>query len=878
MPKVKAVRAVPHKGKVHDLNVEGRHSYNAEGLAVHNSAAGSLVSYCLNLTDIDPLPHGLLFERFLDESRPDPPDIDTDFDPRVRQAVKDHIVEKFGTDYTCSIGTYQTYKTKAVIIDVARTFGLDVHEANMVTKQMDSLQSFENDEGEEEKVDKMSFDELEKHYPELKEYFDRYPEVKLHAGILRNQVKNMGKHAGGVIISDLNLQGRIPVQLDANGDIVSSWAESGSAAELSKVGLVKYDILGLNNLPVIADCIELVKEHRGIEIKRSDVPIDDREAIRMGAKRDLVGIFQFENPATREIVEAVEMESLADVSAITSLLRPGPKDMGMHEEYALRKHGQPYDMPEFMREALKDTFGVITYQEQCCPYDVGVLTPDGYIKIGDIVTKQAATKVLCVNNDGDVVEREITHLHDNGEKDVYRFVLDNGLVLECTDDHKILTSNRGWVEARNLTEEDDIVTTDEVAKIVSSEYVGRKPVYDLTVDEHHNFIANGVVVHNCMKLSQILAGFTGPESNKLRKAIGKKLEELMAEMKQKFIKGAQARVEAGEITNEEVLEVWGQLEAFAGYGFNKSHAVAYSAITTAQLWLKYHYPVEYITALAMNTKQGKKKSSIGVSNLLVHYLNYGRKRGFEVLPPDVNKSSVNFTIENNQIRFSLDHIKNVASAAQKIAEIAPYESISDFYEKCVYEQAIKTGKNAGKMRTTRPNKKVVESLIASGAFDELATEGKSAETRRNSLMQEYYGVKKGKKEEPPQFTAKQWKTKEVEVLGLCLSEPPLLKTWSATVAKKGWTTIDEAGDRKKVLMFGQIMGIRAHTSKKGNSMHIVTLSDGIDSIDFFVFEGGRQFFFDHYKTGNIVAIPLKKFDDGNTRFFDEYGDGIVVAS
>jgi DNA polymerase-3 subunit alpha len=302
------------------------------------SAAGSLISYCLRLTDIDPIEYGLLFERFLDESRPDPPDIDTDFDPRIRESVKQHVIEKFGEDYTCSIGTYQTYKTKAVIIDVARTLGLDVHEANMVTKQMDSLQSFENDEGEEEKVDKMSFDDLETHYPELKEYFDRYPEVKLHAKVLRNQVKNMGKHAGGVIVSDLNLKGRIPVQRDSNDNIISSWAESGNAAELSKVGLVKLDLLGLNNLPIIADCIKMVKETRGIDIRRADIPIDDREAIRMGAKRDLVGIFQFESPATRCVrgrriwgcMKSMRVGSMVVITrCLSSCVRPSRRPMAL---------------------------------------------------------------------------------------------------------------------------------------------------------------------------------------------------------------------------------------------------------------------------------------------------------------------------------------------------------------------------------------------------------------------------------------------------------------------------------------------------------------------------------------------------------------------
>lgn len=217
------------------------------------SAAGSLVSYCLGLTDVDPIKYGLLFERFLDESRPTPPDIDTDFDPRYRDWVKEYIVEVFGSEHVCSIGTYQTYRTRAVILDVARALNEDVGFVNEVTKKIDPLDSFKDEEGEEKKVDKLSFDELCKHYPELAAYFEEHPTVRHHAEILRNQVKNMGTHAGGVIISDINLSGRIPVLFDKEDHIVSAWAEAGGNEELSSVGLVKYDILGLNNLPIVSD-------------------------------------------------------------------------------------------------------------------------------------------------------------------------------------------------------------------------------------------------------------------------------------------------------------------------------------------------------------------------------------------------------------------------------------------------------------------------------------------------------------------------------------------------------------------------------------------------------------------------------------------------
>ena len=406
------------------------------------SAAGSLVSYCLGLTDLDPIHYNLLFERFLDYGRKDMPDIDTDFDPRVRGWVKEYITETFTEEKTCSIGTYQKYKTRAVIIDVARALGFDVREAMEVTKKIDALARFdvqmEDGDTEEQRVDDMEFEEICKHYPELLEYFKKYPEILQHAEVLRNQVKNMGKHAGGVIISDLKLQGRIPVVRDSSGQVVSTWSEGLATHELTEVGLVKFDILGLANLCIISDCLEYIKENRGKVIRREDIPIDDCDAIKHGSHAALIGIFQFENPSTKPIVDSIGMESIYDIAAITSLIRPGPKDMGMHELYARRKHGEPYEMPKCLRSVLGDTYGIVVFQEQ---------------------VQQVATE---------------------------------------------------------------------------------------------------------------LSGFDPLESNRLRKVLIKeKNPEVLEQLKKKFIDGAQPRVKAGEVTQEEVVEWFDLLHSFAKYGFNK---------------------------------------------------------------------------------------------------------------------------------------------------------------------------------------------------------------------------------------------------------------------------------------------------------------------
>lgn len=241
--------------------------------AKNSNVSGSLICFLLNISTIDPIKNNIR-ERKTTLVAGDCPDIDTDFDPRYRDWVKEHISETFGKENICSIGSYVTYKTRAVIVDVARALGKDVHEIQDITKEMDPLGKYstEDDEGNEEetKLDYMSFDELKKQFPRLKEYLDLNPDVERFALILRNQVKNMGKHAGGVIISNLNLVGEIPVLRDKSGTVVSTWTEGMGGRELSSIGLVKYDILGC--------CLEentLIKTTIGdVAIKElGDIPI-----------------------------------------------------------------------------------------------------------------------------------------------------------------------------------------------------------------------------------------------------------------------------------------------------------------------------------------------------------------------------------------------------------------------------------------------------------------------------------------------------------------------------------------------------------------------------------------------------------------------------
>jgi len=559
----------------------------------------------------------------------------------------------------------------------------------------------------------------------------------------------------------------------------------------------------------------------------------------------LVGIFQFENPVTKPIVDAVGMESLDDVAAITSLIRPGPMDadidgIRMPMEYARRKKGGKYESPEFIRHALSKTYSLIVYQE------------------------------------------------------------------------------------------------------------------------------------DVMRISRVLSGFTAVEANKLRKAAGKKLQDLMVSIRDKFISGAKSKIDAGEIAHKEVEDIWNNIEKFAGYGFNRSHAVAYGAITTVELWLKHNFPIQFCTALINNTKLGKKKH--GSDNLLVDYVNYARRREIAVLGPDVNVSGDEFRIEGNSIRFALGHVKGVATAAKLIETFQPFTGIQDFYDRVKVEDTgddedvPETGngeasvpeepevsevvKPVKKGSARRPNRKVIENLIAAGAFDRFGTRNEIAmaywrlrrkPSRKDRLIQKIVdaeekakeaalglvaaqqsgvekeikkatkllskaeakidkakqavveddkvdeviadtedgeeAVKKDKDAPPSDRSEDEWYKAETEVLGTCLSRPVLYKQYEEMIRKEGWYLISEIDQsKKKVMVFGEIIEVRQHISKAGNSMHIVKLSDGIDTMSFFVFQGGWEFFKDNFRTGYIGAISMAKFDDSDngSRFFDDRGKSIVL--
>ena len=532
------------------------------------SAAGSVVAYCLRITDLDPLKYDLLFERFLNPDRISLPDIDTDFDDAGRGKVLDWVSEKYGHTHVAHIITYGTMATKSAIADVGRVQRIPLARVNEIKgfipdKFPDSIKD------EKGKTPKVNLKNCYKHVDDLRVLLNgNEPQIRnmlTYAAQLEDTIRQVGVHACGVIIGADDLTKFAPlstVEDKATGRRVLVTEYDGHVVE--SVGLIKMDFLGLKTLTIIKECLKNVYQAHGVNIDIDHIPIDDAETYRLFQEGRTIGVFQFESAGMRKYMKELKPTVMGDLIAMNALYRPGPMDY--IPQFIRRKHGlEPvtYDIP-VMEKYLQDTYGVTVYQEQV------------------------------------------------------------------------------------------------------------------------------------MLLSRLLANFTRGESDQLRKAMGKKIMAMLAELKPKFINGGKANGH-----NEKVLEkIWADWEKFASYAFNKSHAACYSWVAYQTAYLKAHYPAEFMAANLTVAKDDIKD--------VTKFMDECRAMKISVLAPDVNESGLNFTVNSKgDIRFGLGGVKGVGEGAVEaiISEReknGKYTDIFDFVKR-VNLQAC--------------NKKTIESLALAGAFD-----------------------------------------------------------------------------------------------------------------------------------------------------------------
>jgi DNA polymerase III subunit alpha len=331
------------------------------------SGAGSMAAYAMRITDLDPLRHGLIFERFLNPDRVSMPDFDVDFDERRRGEVIRYVSDKYGDDRVAQIVTYGTIKAKQAVKDAARVLGYPFAMGDRVTKVMPPPVM-----GKDVPLSKI-FDPSHDRYGEGGEFralYDSDPEVKKvvdTAQGLEGLKRQWGVHAAGVIMSSVPLTDVIPImRREQDGAVITQF----DYPSCEKLGLIKMDFLGLRNLTVLDDALQNIEANRDQTVVLEDLPLDDRKAFELLARGDTLGVFQLDGGPMRALLRSMRPDNFEDISAVGALYRPGPMGANSHNEYADRKNDRKpvvpihHELAEPLAEILGDTYGLIVYQEQ----------------------------------------------------------------------------------------------------------------------------------------------------------------------------------------------------------------------------------------------------------------------------------------------------------------------------------------------------------------------------------------------------------------------------------------------------------------------------------------------------------------------------------
>ncbi|MEB3160522.1 MAG: DNA polymerase III subunit alpha [Synechocystis sp.] len=417
------------------------------------SAAGSLVAYCLKITNIDPVHHGLLFERFLNPERKSMPDVDTDFCIDRRDEMIDYVTRKYGEDKVAQIITFNRMTSKAVLKDVARVLDIPYAESDKMAKLIPVSR------GKPTKLKVMISDQTPE--PQFKARYDSEAWVKKWIDMairIEGTNKTFGVHAAGVVISSEPLDQIVPLQRNNDGAVITQYYME----DVEAMGLLKMDFLGLKNLTTLQRAVELVKQTRHIELDLDQLPLDERKALeiqaRTGTKKlpddvkktykllengDLEGIFQLESSGMKQIVRDLKPSGIPDISSILALYRPGPLDAGLIPIFINRKHGREEIayQHKLLEPILNETYGVL-----CLPAGTLIDQPDGpAIPIEKI---QAGDTVLT--SDGKTVwPARVAKQWASGSKPIVKITLSSGTIIYAGENHRFLTPE-GDICAKDL--------------------------------------------------------------------------------------------------------------------------------------------------------------------------------------------------------------------------------------------------------------------------------------------------------------------------------------------------------------------------------------------------------------------------------------------
>ena len=377
------------------------------------SAAGSLTSFLLGITSADPLEHELLFERFISPGRIDFPDIDCDFEDQRRQEILDYLGERYGREQVCRISTFGKLTTKQVVKDVARVFDVPFHEANQCTaniaEDLDVARNFAEQ-------------------PYCIEFAKLYPKVPHHAQRLEGFVKNLGIHAAGVVVSPVPVVEILPVETrDHKGARIRVAAVDMEGVQ--DLGLVKLDVLGLRTLTTLRLTVEAVQKNHGVEVNLEEIPLDDPDTLAGFTENDFHGVFQFDTQAMGAVAGQMRFTAFAEIAVANAVNRPGLTRTGLAQKYIDRmnnpKLAEDHIYHPIVTELLKETFGVLVYQEQVMRLmtDLAGFTAEDADKVRKVIGKSEGAEAMAKWRDKFVTGVQSTH--PDIEPDVAHKLMDN---------------------------------------------------------------------------------------------------------------------------------------------------------------------------------------------------------------------------------------------------------------------------------------------------------------------------------------------------------------------------------------------------------------------------------------------------------------------
>jgi DNA polymerase III subunit alpha len=656
------------------------------------SGAGSLVAYVLQITGLDPLQYNLIFERFLNPERISMPDFDIDFCMERRDRVIDYVTERYGREAVSQIITYGSMAARAVVRDVGRVLGYPYGMVDKIAK----LIPFELG---------ITLEKALAQEDELKNHYDNEDEIKTLIDLakkLEGLVRNVGKHAGGVVIAPSKLTDFTPLYCEPGGMHCITQFDKD---DIEKVGLVKFDFLGLRTLTIIDWAVQAInKKKRPGEslLDITDIPINDVRTFDLLKSCKTTAVFQLESRGMRDLVHRLCPDSFDEIIALVALFRPGPLQSGMVDDFINRKHGRAsvqYDHP-FLEPILSPTYGIILYQEQV------------------------------------------------------------------------------------------------------------------------------------MQIAQVLAGYTLGAADLLRRAMGKKKPEEMAQQRTIFIKGAEKKGIEFHLANQ----IFDLMEKFADYGFNKSHSAAYALVSYQTAWLKAHYPAEFMAAVLSSDMDHTEK--------VVTFLEESRVMNLNILPPDINYSEYKFTVDDStgSIRYGLGAIKGLGEGAIKmLVEQRKQQAFSDLFDLC------------HRVDLQKINRRSLEALIFSGSLDSFGTNRASLFANIEAALQaadqkllaessgqrDFFGLdvvsqSRGVAQEDwPKFERLKH---EKEVLGFYLSGHPLenyAQELSHFITAPLNALTSKAGH--PITLAGWVLTIRSLWTKRGDRMAILHLEDASGRLEVTLF-------------------------------------------